>query len=214
MKFARLYGVMALVLMTLQSLARADLVLEFGQGGTIGLTSFEAKVGDSINVDLYITQKGNEARLTTRGLATMAMKFTIDGNGGATHGDLLSNIPTHFDNVIQNTLSVDEQVLIVDAVNTTGSGLKAIGSNSILLGTATIRANQLGLYNFNLGLPEDPGVLSFTLAGLPLTFIIPDEGNAIFNVTAVPEPGSLATLAMCVALGIGARFRRHKRSVS
>ncbi|MFN7292960.1 MAG: hypothetical protein ACK5YR_25280 [Pirellula sp.] len=215
MKFGRLCGVAALVLMTIQSWAKADFVLEFGQGGTIGLTSFEATVGKSVSVDLYITQKLGETRLTTKGIVSMALKFSIDGTGGATHGDILLDIPTHFNIIEENALSGADRVLIANANNTSGKGLRAETSNSIFLGTATIQANEIGIYGFNLSLPNPPGNFSFLLED-PLNpeTAIPKDGNAIFTVTAVPEPSSVFSIVLCAALSVFARIRGRKQSAS
>lgn len=38
--------------------ANADLIMQFGQGGAIGVTSFSAMVGTPLQIDVYLTQSG------------------------------------------------------------------------------------------------------------------------------------------------------------
>src|SRR5690606_7878790 len=78
----RVLGMLAFVFALLPSAANAAYVLEFGQGGTAGITSFNAAPGDMITIELYLTQTGADALLTNKGIATMALDFTIDGAGG------------------------------------------------------------------------------------------------------------------------------------
>lgn len=58
MKYLLLKTAFFLAAANMGSFANADLIMQFGQGGTIGVTSFSATVGTPLQIDVYLTQSG------------------------------------------------------------------------------------------------------------------------------------------------------------
>jgi len=99
-----------LLVVSASTASRAELVLTFGQGSTIGVTNFNADAGSNLVLDVYVTQRGlvpsgfgfdiGDYRLSsgdsTRGLASFLfdMQITNAGQGAAQTTVLPASVST------------------------------------------------------------------------------------------------------------------------
>jgi hypothetical protein len=212
----RLIGAMALAVMLLPSTARADLILEFGQGGTVGITEFLVRPGDTLDIEVYLTDTPGGDGLEGRGIKTMGSIFRIDPLGGpvggATHqtdaqGDSTFAFSDQFPDQRSLELREGNQELEFDAVREDETGAQPDVGDSILLGTATLEANSRGTYGLEL---EAINEFSFILGGSGIDFFEPTPGAA--TLTAVPEPGTFAALGLVAGTGAVVRFRRRRKA--
>ncbi len=209
----RFLGALALMIAVLPGFANAAYVLQFGQGGVAGITDFQASVGSTIDIELYLTQTEGDTDLTDDGIWTMAFDFRIDGAGGLTHESIADEstyvFPAGFPDNRVTTLSNNFQDLQVDANGDFSNPVfPEAGSNSIFLGTASLLVNGQGVYNLEI---EQLSDLSFTL-GDSINGLGTDPGAA--TLTAVPEPGSFAVLGLCAGSGAFVRWRRRRQAAS
>jgi len=196
---------------------RGDLLIDVGQGGEIGLPGMNVWAGEAVTVDLFITQTGNTTRLNNRGTSINAAELELTISGGAelafsghTFGDFFA------DDIGLTQLSPERDVLLFSVGSTKDPdpnlggeipGVLAsedgVNDNSLRLGSFTLEIDPLarGSYTIDLLGGEFAGFSTTTtpdtgLIGVPLT-----ANSLQVNVTAVPEPGGLFSLA-AGALGI------------
>lgn len=189
--------------------ADAALLLQFGQGGNVGITEFVVNPGDSIDIEIYLTESG-ETTLTDNGLGFMDALFTLSGPAGAAHeqsgGEPTFQISPQF----PDSPNVEFWNSDTNIVRFNGSNLSSAGAvvdtngDSILLGTATLLTSSAGSWDLSV----DPRT-SFSFA----------KGANFYNVTggiatltAVPEPGSFAVLGLIAGTGAAVRFRRRRKA--
>lgn len=193
------------------SQGKADVILEFGQNGVRGVHDFSVIVGQTIDIDLFITQIDGETVLSDEGIIQFGTKFTIDPRTsdptGAIHqnteGESTYAFPDAFPNSRDTDLSSNFLVLDSNAGSASEDGVQATG-DSIYLGTATIDASSIGNYGISL-VREHP--LSFATPGLE-EFLNPIPASATLTVTAVPEP-TACSLVCLIAVGTSL-LRRHR----
>ncbi len=202
------------------SKASADLVLRFGESGAPTLSTIDANAGSSFNLDLFVVQEGlngglPDDRLNTEGIGGYDIAFSIGGSGGiAISNPILYSFSPGLDALGSEATRVDAQYAEF-AGNGPASGatvspvVAPIGTDFIRLGTISLEvsAGASGPFTIDLQAPSP----SFNSLGTdPFNTFVPTSASSTINVTAVPEPSSLALLS-CVGL-VGLIVRRHKQS--
>lgn len=213
-----------LTLLLLTGIARADLVIEIGSGSEIGLSTIDVVAGDSLTLDLYVTQVGSTTRLsdTARSLNAAEVEITVAGGSGLRFADRSSGLLFRVENGL--TEMSDRRLLL--SVSTTKQPSAELGGEfpGVLASEDGVDDNSLRLGDFTLSThPDMPGTYTINLAGGSFlgasTTTTPDTGIAgvpltsgsfVVNVTAVPEPASASAMAIAGAAAAGLCFRRKR----
>jgi hypothetical protein len=223
--------------------ANAELVYNFGQNGVVGGTEFMANAGDSITLEIYLTQTGtfdvfgtavSDFRLSNNpgafGLGADDFNFAVgtgaetdvvprdigagfnfgtglldDGTSGRSGS---SGIRAAFFASQDNNVSITP---VFAAAVGTPMGFQSnnlpIGENSILLAEVTldIGIGAAGPFNLSTSAGGVGALIGNSILAGP--FVVPSNGMATLNVTAVPEPSTWALLG----LGTLVVARRHRK---
>lgn len=215
-----------LALLFFPGIARADLVIEVGWGAAIGISTIDVVAGESLTLDLYVTQVGSTTRLNDAATSLNAaeVELTIAGGSGLRFADRSAGV---FFAVEQGLTEMSERRLLLSVATTKSASAELRGEfpgvlasedgvddHSLRLGDFTLQtdADMLGAYTISLEGGTFLGASTTTtpdtgISGVPLT-----AGSLIVNVTAVPEPASPLALAIAIAGGAvaGLCFRRER----
>ena len=199
----------------------AELILQFGVGDTIGLTSLNVDAGESLLLDLYITQTGSTVRLNSESTSvnTVDVTFSVTGGPGVAPNDSVAfgNFfrDTSFTSRMGQALRFSAESTKIPPTPTSDvpgviSSDDGVADNSILFGTISLStaADVSGSRTILLsGNTDSFGNLTTSpdtvlTGGLPLV-----SGSLTLNVSAVPEPSSLMLVGV---IGMGMFTLRHR----
>lgn len=185
----------------------AGFILQLGQSGTVGNNVFAGSPGDTVVMQIYLTQTGGETRLSSSSTALVSADFhvTIDGS-------LVSPVATSFGPGFKDDTSGKTGFTLSDAriaefaseqsghvgVTTSADG---VSDNSVLLGTVSflIAPGASGIYNLSAARDTSSPLGSFALAaGYPQTIDV-SSGFGTLEVSSTPEPSSLVLSAIGIA---------------
>lgn len=189
-------AVMAAAVMAVTALvptaAYADIFIEFSDGSTVN-DNFEIQVGTPTQIQIFLTETSPNTDLSVDGL----VGFGLSGDYAATEGSAAVvtslSVNPDFDLVIQDDFTTDSiEVAAAVLFNPIVTG------SSILLGSFEVTASGLGTTEFTF-IDQNPDPFSDFASGTgtdldPTIF----AGARSFSVslTAVPEPSSIAVLAI------------------
>lgn len=235
----KLLGMVVAAVFLLSGTARADLVLNFGQGGVSGLTNFTATAGSTVAIQVYLTQSGlydpfgtgdpvdfvTDNRLTgagtTRGLGGWLIDVGVAGDGAVGHADPATFVfGPNFDNL--PGASVNGSVLNAGAFATVDpvdpNKVIPVKAPVILLGELTLDVSALATGSYNLSVDFTNGI-ALSLGTNPLNTVDPtDPINHVFgglgtlDITAVPEPSSMAVLGLMGVAGVARSVRNRRKA--
>jgi hypothetical protein len=206
--------------------ARADLVIEVGVGSAIGGTSFDVRAGESIDLDLYITQTSPTVRLDSEAKSINSAEVLLSLTGG---NNLTFSPPVTFSNFFADPTSLTqiEDARLYFSAGSTKTPSSALGGeipgvlasedgvddDSLRLGTFRLQADLLasGLYTVDLQAGMAGGFNGTTTPDTPFTGVALTPGSFRINVSAIPEPSSLLLLG---SITTGSLFFRRRRAVA
>lgn len=218
MTIRTLQAVVIAVLVTLACpRANAEFLFNFNAGGGFASPTIDVRPGESIVVEVLLTQTNSESRLTTDGL--VLMDFTVASSNGADVTTVDSSFgPGFVDNTFASQTGFNDAFARVDEVSSDplgASGPKtdnnSIDADSTLLGTVSydISATASGSYTLTVSANEDGIGQRVALGGSPFPENITVAGNSLtLHVVAIPEPSGAMLLA---AAGVAALVRRRTR---
>lgn len=201
--------------------ARSELVIDVGYGDTIGVSSIEMFAGDSLTLDLYITQVDGTDRLNQIGTSINVAEIELGLSGGTglsfsgrTFGDLFA------DEGGLTQLTGDRLLFSVGSSKSPDASLggeipgvlaseDGVDDNSLRLGDFTLRSapGVSGTFTVDLVGGSFLGSSSTTtpdtwLNGVPLR-----SGSLSVQVTAIPEAGVVAGM-LAITFAVVVRNRR------
>ena len=194
------------------SVGRADLVFEFGVGGTPQSAIQIPGPGAKVPIQVFLSQTGATTILTDEGLAFAGIKVTIDD---PTVAAVLS-----VDDIVHNSDFNDAFVLFKDVALDASSAELNMGADinspirpnadgRILLGTfeftgLSLGTTSIGVTDLTIGFDD-----FITGLGTPLDGLI-SAGSG--EVAVVPEPGSVAlSLVLLGGAAVVTAVRRRRR---
>lgn len=186
----------------------AGFILQLGQSGTVGNNTFAGSPGDTVVMQIYLTQTDGETRLSSSSTALVSADFhlTIDGS-------LVSPVATSFGPGLKDDTSGKTGFTLSDAriaeiakeqtghvgVTTSADG---VSDNSVLLGTVSflIAPGASGIYNLSAARDTSSPLGSFALADpdYPQRIDV-SSGFGTLEVSSTPEPSSLVLSAIGIA---------------
>jgi hypothetical protein len=195
--------------------ARADYQFTFANSSGVAETNFNVAVGQTVSIQVYLTQTGstttlsNGPGLTAGGVQLTGFNTAFTNVTGITANDSTTSSSTAFD--ADNTYTNIPNAKLVVAKDNSSVGLTN-SAGSILLGTFTFTGISAGTTSTVTANPF-PGENINLLAGSPPTSIdsLISNSSAVITVTAVPEPGTLVLTGL-MAVGIAGGFVRRSRS--
>ena len=196
------------------SVGRADLMFEFGVGGTPQSAIQITGPGAKVPIQVFLSQTGATTILTDEGLAFAGIKVTFDDPSVAAVLDV---------NDIVHNPAFDDAFALIKAVNPSSAELNMGVSftSSPVFPTAGADRIWLGAFTFT-GLSEGTtniGVTDLTIGfddiitglGTPLDGLI-SAGSGTAEVAAIPEPGSVAlSLLLAGGASVVHLVRRRRR---
>ena len=221
--------------------ASAELVLGFGKDDVAGGDSFSVQAGDSITLDLYLTQQGqfrpnpqfeptrfvDDERLTLLGLGSAAFTFNAETRSGSVDPAIVDFAfgPGLFDDG-QSTFST--RTMSPSAFGELTEGNLSVtpvkapykeNANSILLGKVTLTTDrldagslELGLRTFSEGNFDDTDPPpDFGIGSNPNNSVLVSSGSATLQVTAIPEPSQAMAVAGLASIVGGSVLVRRRK---
>lgn len=181
MKYLLLKTAFFLVAANIVAFAKADLIMQFGQGGNIGVTSFSAEVGTPLQVEVYLTQRGTyelapgfffgDYRLSNNPSTT-----TTDGLGSFYFELGISNA---LDGLAQSGLRPSSPFTF-----TYGPFIDATGENGFLDGAGNVTTSQTSQARYVGFAPFDSSTTvspRFVTEAYASNFGLPNTGTAANN---------------------------------
>ncbi len=206
----------------------AALVLQFGQGASVGLNSFSVSPGDTISVDVYLTQTDSETRLNDENTSVSGYEFNLSlfdvmTLSPSTDVSFLNSVVYGPSFITSNISTFNGSIATIagessKAPNPEVPGVIAsddgVADNSVLLATIEIQLTNASSGTFRLTATpaSDPfGSKIFSPDTVLFGGLSVGSGTADFSVTAVPEPSSLIGVGFACFVGFGGRRWRRRR---
>jgi hypothetical protein len=198
-----------LTMMLSADVARADYTFLFTDSSGNASTSFSVKVGQTVDIRVYLAQTGSTTGLSSTGLDSGGVQLNTSNSSIANVTNVTAN--PAFDSSSTATganANVTEHQTISSPVKAPTSGADA---NRILLGTFTFTGVSAGSTLTVTAIPSTGTNVNVLGDGTVLDSMIVGSSAAI-TVTAVPEPGSMLLAGLAVAgFGAGVVYRRLRR---
>ena len=219
-------AVMFFTLSCVRNECYADFIFNLAAGGQFAPAQIDVNAGDTITLDVLITQTGPETRLNNTSSGLVSANFSLDSSGSFatpvsyTLGLGLVERPNAVGNPNNSLISgglirVDAQTSDLTGatgVTTANTALDAL-SNSVLLASIDYAISPTASGVFALSVqPEVDGFgdrVSVVGAPFPDTISV-DNGSVVLsvNAAAVPEPSAFAmTVLGVLCIGLRRRFR-------
>lgn len=218
----RLFQCIALLAINTAVPAQAALVIEVGDGATIGGTIYNLQAGEFLDLDLYITQTAPTDRLNDVATSINSAEVELLLSGGS---NVAFSNPIVFGNFFGDpTMSTQlEAARLYFSVGSTKAASAALGGeipgvlasedgvddDSLRLGSFRLQADALasGTYTIDLAAGMAGGFNGTTTPDTPFNGVELTPSSFTVNVTAIPEPGATLCVAF-LAAGFGLRRRR------
>jgi hypothetical protein len=216
-----------LYILTLATLALTADSVRADYQFTFDSTNYTVGVGQTVNINLYLTQTGSTTGLSSTGLQSGGVQLnyntTYVGNSLITpnNNTYSGSAPIGFDPANNtaiigngsNGLAIGQSALVVGQLGSespvkAGSGSPNT-SNSILLGTFQFTGVSAGS-SLTLTSAAFPGSDVNVLADGTVIDSLIANSSAVITVTAVPEPGTMI-LGGLLASGIAGGYLRRRR---
>ncbi len=174
--------------------AKADLILEFANSAGIVQSDFEAEVGHTVDISVYLVETSPSTILFDEGLFSAGFRLNYSTGGGSSVATIASASGVTSNPAFDLTKNVD----IASVPNAVGVDL-ATNSLDFGLGLSRIKLASfqfagVGAGSLSLTLSDLGGENSITQLGTVLDGGIDFTPTANLKVTAVPEPNSLVLL--------------------
>lgn len=173
------------------SSARADFVLEFGQGGIASNQFSIGTVGGTQEIEVYLRETASTSLFAIEGLSFARFSLSYDESIAKVLSDADVSVPGYFDNYGLPDTATNPNSLDLSANNPIFSARILLGTfkfTGIAVGTTTLTLTDFSVDDdFLTGLDT---VLDSSLVG----------STASLTLTAVPEPSLLLGIVLIVFL--------------
>lgn len=214
---------LAFVLLIPVQSGQAALIFEFAVGGTPTTSITIPNVGDTVPVQVYLTQTSPDDILTTEGLDLAAIRVSFGSPTVAavlTVGDIAPGAGFVSISTAVNPAPYPPPPTSAD-LNEEAPGLPPatvfppLGGNSILLGTFTFTGLAAGATAISVTDLDEGGVLDDIVTGLGTSLdglITAGTGTiTVLSSSAIPEPSSLALSMLAFgAASVVVTYRRRR----